>query len=63
MLGRGVKFVHLIDVFFFTKYLHLIKGTVSLDIGLHFSFWKIELVLFAGPLTVLTFFYFVVPER
>ncbi len=40
----------------------LLKGTVSLDIGLHFSFWKIKLVLSAKPLMVLTFFYFVVPE-
>jgi hypothetical protein len=40
----------------------LAKGTVSPDIGLHFSFWKINLVLSAGPLMVLTFFYFVVPE-
>jgi hypothetical protein len=38
------------------------KGTVSPDIGLHFSFWKIKLVLSAGPCMVLTFFYFVVPE-
>jgi hypothetical protein len=28
----------------------------------HLSFWKIKLVLSAGPLMVLTFFYFVVPE-
>jgi hypothetical protein len=40
----------------------LINGTVSPDIGLHFSFWKIKLVLSAGPLMVLTFFYFAVPE-
>jgi hypothetical protein len=40
----------------------LFKGTVSPDIGLHFSFWKIKLVLSAEPLTVLKFFYFVVPE-
>ncbi len=39
-----------------------IKGTVSPDIGLHFSFWKIIFVLSAGPLMVLTFFYSVVPE-
>jgi hypothetical protein len=39
-----------------------LKGTVSPDIGLHFSFWKIKLVLSAKPLMVLTFFYFVVPE-
>jgi hypothetical protein len=39
-----------------------LKETVSPDIGLHFSFWKIKLVLCAGPLMVLTFFYFVVPE-
>jgi hypothetical protein len=39
-----------------------IKGTVSLDIGLHFRFWKIKLVLSARPLMVLTFFYLVVPE-
>jgi hypothetical protein len=38
------------------------KGTVSPDIGLHFSFWKIKLVLSAGPLLILKFFYFVVPE-
>ncbi len=38
------------------------KGTVSPDIVLHFSFWKIKLVLYAGPLMVLTIFYFVVPE-
>jgi hypothetical protein len=38
------------------------KGTVAPDIGLHFSFWKIKLVLSAEPLMVLTFFYFVVPE-
>jgi hypothetical protein len=40
----------------------VLKGTVSTDIGLHFSFWKIKLVLSAGPLMVLTFFYFVVPD-
>jgi hypothetical protein len=40
----------------------LFKGTVSPDIALHFSFWKIKLVLSAGLLMVLTFFYFVVPE-
>jgi hypothetical protein len=39
-----------------------LKGTVSPDIELHFSFWKIKLVLSAGPLMVLTFFFFVVPE-
>jgi hypothetical protein len=38
------------------------KGTVSPDIGLHFSFWKIKLVLSAGLIMVLTFFYFIVPE-
>jgi hypothetical protein len=38
------------------------KGTVSPDIVLHFSFWKIKFVLSAEPLMVLTFFYFVVPE-
>jgi hypothetical protein len=31
------------------------KGTVSSDIVLHFRFWKIKLVLSAGPLVVLTF--------
>jgi hypothetical protein len=41
---------------------HLFKGTVSPDIGLHFSFWKIKLVLSAEPHMVLKFFYFVVPE-
>jgi hypothetical protein len=41
---------------------HEFKGTVSPDIGLHFWFWKIKLVLSAGPLVVFTFFYFVVPE-
>jgi hypothetical protein len=39
-----------------------LKGTVSPDIGLHFSFWKIKLVLSAGPLMVLTLVYFVVPD-
>jgi hypothetical protein len=38
------------------------KGTASLDIGLHFRFWKIKLVFSAGPLMVLTFAYFTVPE-
>jgi hypothetical protein len=40
----------------------LFKGTVSPNTGLHFSFWKNKLVLSAGLLMVLTFFYFVVPE-
>ncbi len=31
-------------------------------VGIHFSFWKIKLVLSAGPLMILKFFYFVVPE-
>jgi hypothetical protein len=31
---------------------HAFKGTVSPDIGLHFSFWKIKLVLSAGPFMV-----------
>jgi hypothetical protein len=35
---------------------------ISPDIGLHFSFWKIKLVLVAGLLMVLTLFVFVVPE-
>jgi hypothetical protein len=39
-----------------------LKGTVSPEIGLHFRFWKIKVVLSAGLLMVLTFFYFVVPE-
>ncbi len=39
-----------------------LKGTVSPDIGLRFSFWKIIFVLSAGLPMVLTFFYFVVPE-
>ncbi len=38
-----------------------LKGTVSPDIGLHFRFWKINLVLSAGPFIDLTFSYFVVP--
>jgi hypothetical protein len=41
---------------------HSFKKTASPDIGLQFSLWKIKLVLSAGPLMVLTFFYFVVPE-
>jgi hypothetical protein len=40
----------------------LVKGTVSPDIGIQFSFRKIKLVLSAGPLMVLTFFYFVVSD-
>ncbi len=45
------------------RHLHCtVKGTVSPDIGLHFNVWKIKLVLYAGLLMVLTFFYFVVPE-
>jgi hypothetical protein len=40
----------------------LLKGTVSPDIGLNFSFWKIKLVLSAELPMVLTFFNFVVPE-
>ncbi len=32
------------------------KGTVSPEIGLYFSFWKIKLVLPAEQLMVLTFF-------
>jgi hypothetical protein len=41
----------------FTFYpLSPLKGTVSLDIGLNFTFWKIELELSAGLLVVLTFF-------
>ncbi len=39
-----------------------LKGTVSPDIGLHFRFWKLKLVLSAGSLMVLTFSYFAVPE-
>ncbi len=42
--------------------LSVVKGTVSPDIGLHFRFWKIKLVLSIGLLNVLTFSYFVVPE-
>jgi hypothetical protein len=38
------------------------EGTVSPDIGLHFSFWKIKLVLSAGQLMVLTIFYSVIHE-
>jgi hypothetical protein len=38
-----------------------LKG-VSPDIGLHFRFWKIKLVLSAGTLMVLTFSYVVIPE-
>jgi hypothetical protein len=45
-----------------TKFPGYFKGTVSPDIGLHFSFWKIKLVLSAKPLMVLTFLYFVVSE-
>ncbi len=33
----------------------LFKGTVSPDIGLHLSFWKIKLVLSAGQFMVLKF--------
>ncbi len=44
---------------FLVKPLLLLKGTVSPDIRLYFSFWKINLVLSAGPLMVLTFSYFV----
>jgi hypothetical protein len=40
----------------------ILKGTVSTDIGSHFPFWKIKLVLSAGPLMVLTFSSFAVPE-
>jgi hypothetical protein len=32
------------------SYMPVLKGTVSADIGLHFRFWKIKLVLSAGPL-------------
>jgi hypothetical protein len=39
-----------------------LKETVSPDIGLHFIFWKIRLVLSAGPLMVFTFFYCLVPD-
>ncbi len=35
------------------------KGTVSPDIGLNFSVWKIKSVLSVRPLMVFTFFYFV----
>jgi hypothetical protein len=42
------------------KFFDLFKGTVSPDIGLHFRFWKIQLILSAGPLMVLKFSYFVV---
>jgi hypothetical protein len=38
------------------------KGTVSPNVGLHFRFWKIKLVLSSRLLMVLTFFFFVVPE-
>jgi hypothetical protein len=38
------------------------KRTVSSDIGLHYRFWKIKLVLSAGPLMILSFFNFVIPE-
>jgi hypothetical protein len=40
----------------------IFKGAVSPDIGFSFRFWKIKLVLSAGPLMVFTFFYFVGPE-
>jgi hypothetical protein len=48
--------------FFPDSICHELKGTVSPDTGLQFSFWKIKLVLSAKPLMVLTFFYFVVHE-
>ncbi len=44
------------------NYMPVLKGTVSADIELHFRFWNIKLVLSAGPLMVLTFFYLVVHE-
>jgi hypothetical protein len=36
-----------------------LKGTVSPDIGFYLKVYKIELLLFVGPLMVFTFFYFV----
>jgi hypothetical protein len=37
----------------------MLKGTVSPDIGFYLKVYKIESVLFVGPLMVFTFFYFV----